>query len=153
MLCQEAITLKSGVGVKICPNTVRIPCLIFANDCLLFCKANSESCSKLKSLLDFFCVTSGQLVIYHKSMLTLSRYDTITQWQLVTTYVIFRIDSPWENIWDLLLFRVFPLAQPFKKQSSCKVRRMESKLLTFSRYNCSDSVASKSTPSAHYAIF
>ena len=83
-LLKEALSHKSGIGVQICPSTINIPCLLFADDCLLFCKANSESCSKLKSILDLFCSYSGQLVNFHKSVLTFSRNATNTQKQLVT---------------------------------------------------------------------
>ena len=74
MLLKEANSPKSGVGVKICPTSVKILCLLFADDCLLFCKTNLESCSKLKRILDFFYSNSGQLVNYQKSALTLSHY-------------------------------------------------------------------------------
>ena len=50
----------------------RIPCLLFADDCLLFCKVETIACSRLKSLLDTFYSRSGQLVNYHKSTLTFS---------------------------------------------------------------------------------
>jgi len=66
------------------PSSVTIPCLLFADDCLLFCKTNLGSCAKLKSILDFFCSTSGELVNYHKSVLTFSRNATDTQKQLAT---------------------------------------------------------------------
>jgi len=67
------------------PTAIKIPCLLFADDCFLFCKANSESCNKLKSILDLFCSYSGQLVNFHKSVLTFLRNATNTQKQLVTT--------------------------------------------------------------------
>jgi len=89
MLLKEAFSPRSGIGVKICPASVKISCLLFADDCLLFCKANLGSCSQLKSILDSFCSSSRQLVNYHKSALTFSRNATDTQKQLVT--VIFKI--------------------------------------------------------------
>jgi len=84
MLLKEANAPRSRVGVKIIQSSVKISCLLFADDCLLFCKTNLGSCSKLKGILDFLCSTSGQLVNYHKSALTLSRNATDTQKQLVT---------------------------------------------------------------------
>ena len=79
MLLKEANTPMSGVGIKICPSSVTIPCLLFADDCLLFCKTNLGNCAKLKSIMDFVCPTSGQLVNYHKSALTFSSNATDTQ--------------------------------------------------------------------------
>jgi len=84
MLLKEANAPRISIGVKICPSSIKIPCLLFADDCLLFCKTNIGSCTKLKSILDVFCSTSGQLVNYHKSALTFSRNATVTQNQLVT---------------------------------------------------------------------
>jgi len=84
MLLKEANAPRSGIGVKIRPSFVKISCLLFANNCLLFYKTNVGSCIKLKSILDFFCSTSGQLVNYHKSALTFLLNATVTQKQLVT---------------------------------------------------------------------
>ena len=84
MLLKEANSPNSGVGVKICPTLVKISCLLFVDDCLLFCETNLESCSKLKRILNFFCSNSGQLVNYQKSALTFSRNVTATQKQLGT---------------------------------------------------------------------
>jgi len=72
LLCQEAIRHRSGIGVKICPRTTSISCLIFVDDCLLFCKTNSTSCIKLKNILDKLCTISGQLINFYKSILTFS---------------------------------------------------------------------------------
>ena len=38
-LLREATTHRSGIGVKIYPQSTIILCLFFADDCLLFCKA------------------------------------------------------------------------------------------------------------------
>ena len=74
----EANMETSGVGVKISLRDNKIPCLLFADDCLLFYKANSASCAKLKTILDFFCSTSGQLINYHKFVLTFLRNASAT---------------------------------------------------------------------------
>ena len=71
MLYIEASTRKSGIGIKLSPRDNKIPCLLFADDCLLFCKTNSDCCKKLKSVLDKFCSLSGQLINFHKSVVTL----------------------------------------------------------------------------------
>ena len=44
----QSLIAKSGIGIKIAPTTTRIPCLLFADDSLLFCKATSLACQKLK---------------------------------------------------------------------------------------------------------
>ena len=41
LYCQ-ALQLKSGIGFKIVPYVEKIPCLLFADDSLLFCKASSK---------------------------------------------------------------------------------------------------------------
>jgi len=83
MLNSAAQRPKSGVGIKLCPTTDRLPCLLFADDCLLFCKADSSSCWTVKNILDQFCVLSGQLVNYQKSVLTFSKNATSAHRQTV----------------------------------------------------------------------
>jgi len=51
----QSLNAKSGIGIKIAPSATRIPCLVFADDSLLFCKATSQACQKLKDVLDIFC--------------------------------------------------------------------------------------------------
>ena len=68
-----ALDAKTGIGIKIAPTATRIPCLFFADDSLLFCKANMQACHKLKAALDDFCAQSGQLINFHKSSLMFSK--------------------------------------------------------------------------------
>ena len=49
---------KSGVGIKICPRVTTLPCLLFEDDCLLFYKISHDSCTKLKNILNSFCINS-----------------------------------------------------------------------------------------------
>ena len=67
-----SLSPKTGLGIKIAPNAVRIPCLLFADDSLLFCKASSQACRTLKEVLDVFCMQSGQLVNFQKSRILFS---------------------------------------------------------------------------------
>jgi len=83
VLCNATNQRKSGIGIKLTLAMERIPCLLFADDCLIFCKADSTNCSILKTILDEFCNQSGQLINYHKSSLTYSKNATATQRQLV----------------------------------------------------------------------
>jgi len=46
---------------------------------LFFCKSNQETCSQLKSILDKFYALSGQLVNFHKSVITFSKNITAVQ--------------------------------------------------------------------------
>ena len=73
---------KTGIGIKISPGSKRIPCLLFADDYLLFCKVETTACIRIKSLLDTFCPQSGQLFNYHKSMLTFSSNATSSHRQV-----------------------------------------------------------------------
>ena len=72
-LVRASSSVKSGIGIQLCPQSFKIPCLLFADDCLLFCKANQQTCVALKILLDDFCTLSGQLVNFNKSVLTFSK--------------------------------------------------------------------------------
>ena len=84
-LLQESMKPKTGIGFKIGPRLERIPCLFFADDCLLFCKVKTQACTRLKSLLDIFCSRSGQLINYYKSTLTFSSNATSHHRQVTTS--------------------------------------------------------------------
>jgi len=51
-LHEQSLFPKSGIGAKIAPSAPRIPCLLFADDSLIFCKASFLACQKLKEILD-----------------------------------------------------------------------------------------------------
>ena len=70
-LAHQALNPKSGIGIKLAPGATRIPCLLFADDSLLFCKATSQT--TLKTILDTFCHQSGQLINLHKSLIVFSK--------------------------------------------------------------------------------
>ena len=82
-LFKESIQPKFGVGIKLCPGSERIPCQLFADDCLIFYKANTINCRRVKQISDKFCQQSGQLINYHKSTLTFSTNATTIHHQLV----------------------------------------------------------------------
>jgi len=76
---------KSGIGIKLCPRSNKVPGLLFVDDCLLFCKTTTTSSKHLKSILDKFRANSGQLINYHKSTLTFSSNATTHQKNIVTS--------------------------------------------------------------------
>ena len=80
LLSKEAMIHKSRIGSKICPQAMTIPHLLFANDCLPFCKTKAI----LSLQICNFSTISSQLVHYHKSVLTASHHASYTQKQLVT---------------------------------------------------------------------
>jgi len=82
-LFKESLKTKAGIGIKLCSGLERIPCLLFANDRLLFCKADTKSCGQVKRLLDDFCRLSGQLINFQKSTLTFSKNANTAHRQLV----------------------------------------------------------------------
>ena len=93
-LLRAANLPKSGIGIKISPRDQKIPCLMFADDYLIFSKANYSTCCKLKTILDDFCDTSGQMINFHKSSLTFSRNATHSQKHLASGLLnITRSDS------------------------------------------------------------
>ena len=74
---------KSDIGVRVCPQSPLIPCLFFADDNLLFCKANTSACLNLKDIIINFCTLSGQLINFHKSSLVFSSNATRTHKQKI----------------------------------------------------------------------
>jgi len=78
-----SLATKSGIGIKIAPAAMRIPCLFFADDSLIFCKTSLEACRQLKNTLDLFCAQSGQLINFHKSSLIFSKNNRSVDKQTV----------------------------------------------------------------------
>ncbi|XP_026420486.1 uncharacterized protein LOC113316539 [Papaver somniferum] len=60
---------KSGqlTGMKISRSAPKINHLLFADDCLLFCKANERQVQKLLQVIEQFSSFSGQLINFNKS--------------------------------------------------------------------------------------
>jgi len=78
-LSVELKSAKSGIRIKLSPKGIKIPRLLFADDCLLFCKLNQQTCSKLKAIIDSLCSLLGQLVNFHKSVITFSKNVSTAQ--------------------------------------------------------------------------
>jgi len=72
-LLVELSQKKIGIGLKISPRADKLPCLLFADDSLLLCRTNLESCQKLLGILNNFCHQFGQLINFQKSSLTFSK--------------------------------------------------------------------------------
>jgi len=47
-LIKESLKSNSGIGVKLYPKADRIPRLLFADDCLIFSKAITATCWRIK---------------------------------------------------------------------------------------------------------
>lgn len=80
LLCTEGLTAllthaeESGniLGVKVCRDAPPITNLLFVDDSLILMKANMHNAETLKSILDSYCATSGQLVSVDKSSIFFS---------------------------------------------------------------------------------
>ena len=61
-LSKEASSRKSGIGLKIYPRSITIPDLLFADDCLIFCKTNKQQLcdpeNVVRQILLYFRTTS-----------------------------------------------------------------------------------------------
>ncbi|VVA24941.1 PREDICTED: reverse mRNAase [Prunus dulcis] len=66
--------VQDGVinGIRVSRRAPILSQLFFADDSLFFVKAEEENCSRLKGLLDDYCLASGQLIDYEKSSLMFS---------------------------------------------------------------------------------
>jgi hypothetical protein len=60
-------------GIKIAPGAPEITHLFFADDSLIFCRANKEETINLKDIINKYQQASGQLVNYNKSELIFSK--------------------------------------------------------------------------------
>jgi len=94
LICMEVLTRvlrteiskkKSGIRFKISPQAEKLPCLLFADDSLLFCRTNLESCQKLMIILNFLGQQSGQLINLQKSFLTFSKNASSHDWHILSS--------------------------------------------------------------------
>lgn len=76
MLSKVSARPNMGLGFKKAPQTQKIPCLMFADDSLLLCKATNSACHNLLKVISDFCRLSGQLVNFHKSSIIFSKNIT-----------------------------------------------------------------------------
>lgn len=63
---------KTGVGIKISKDDPNISYLMFANDCIIFCRSTKKTARTIKQALDHYCSLPGQLINYHKSKVQFS---------------------------------------------------------------------------------
>ncbi|XP_008242862.1 PREDICTED: uncharacterized protein LOC103341160 [Prunus mume] len=72
--CNLTKLVQDGVinGIRVSRRAPILSHLFFADDSLFFIKAEEENCSRLKGLLDDYCLASGQLINYEKSSLMFS---------------------------------------------------------------------------------
>jgi hypothetical protein len=66
-LLKDAMTAGSLEGIQVAQTAPKVNHLLFADDCLLFCKASSVEATSLRSIIEQYCNASGQRVNYDKS--------------------------------------------------------------------------------------
>jgi len=125
-LYAHSLTPKSGLGIKIAPAAMRIPCLLFADDSLIFCKTSSEACRQLKNLLDLFCTQSGQLINFHKSSLIFSKNTCSTDKQLVAGIFNISHSSALGKYLGCSIFMGRPRADHFQNLLAKAVTKLDS---------------------------
>jgi len=112
LICMEVLTRvlrkaqqkkKASIGFKINPSAEKIPCLLFADDSLVFCRTNLESCRDLNNLLSKFCRSLGQLINFQKSSLTFSKNASAHDKSL--RFLTLHIRIAWASILDVLYFK------------------------------------------------
>jgi hypothetical protein len=71
-LISKAQSNKLIHGIKIAPRALEVTHLLFADDSLLFFRANEAEANKIKSIITTYQQASGQLVNYNKSEIIFS---------------------------------------------------------------------------------
>lgn len=86
------VTQKNSIiGINITKECPNIPCLMFANDCPIFCRETIQATRNVKHISYQFCNLSSQLVNYHKSKVQFSK--EIHKADKKQTIEILQIDS------------------------------------------------------------
>ncbi|XP_026428333.1 uncharacterized protein LOC113324228 [Papaver somniferum] len=81
LFCMEALprylthaeTQHQIQGIKICRDAPAINHLLFADECMVFCKANMQECNNLIQIFQEFGQSSGQLINFSKSGIFFSK--------------------------------------------------------------------------------
>ena len=60
-------------GFSICRNGPKLTHLVFADDCLIFCRSNLKECNKIQELLALYEAALGQVINKEKTTLFFSR--------------------------------------------------------------------------------
>lgn len=97
----RANILKSGIGIKVTRQGLSIPCLMFADDCLMFCKASKTAARNIRDIFQDNCKVSGQLVNYHKSMVQFSKGIQKCTKDEITDILQISSSHSLESIWDV----------------------------------------------------
>jgi endonuclease/exonuclease/phosphatase family metal-dependent hydrolase len=75
-LIAKAHSNKLIHGIKIAPKAPEITHLLFADDSLLFCRANEDESNQIKAIISTYQQASSQLVNYNKSEIIFSKKVT-----------------------------------------------------------------------------
>ncbi|XP_019163496.1 PREDICTED: uncharacterized protein LOC109159839 [Ipomoea nil] len=84
ILLQQAEERGDIHGVRVARGVPAITHLFFADDSLLFFRANPQEASRVKNCLDLYCTASGQLINFDKSSAVFSRNTPVQARELVS---------------------------------------------------------------------
>lgn len=73
-LLQDANARGTISGIKCTPASSQVSHLLFADDCLIFCRADEINCVNLKRLLKTYEEASGESINFSKSAMLFSKY-------------------------------------------------------------------------------
>lgn len=85
-------------GIRVARGSPSISHLLFADDCLLFFKANQREVQAVKDSLDLYCASSSQLINYDKSNIVFSANTTDVVRDQVATSLGYVWRLTWESI-------------------------------------------------------
>jgi len=134
LICMEVLTRalrtaqtssKFGIGFKIAPRAEKLPCLLFADDSLLFCRTNLETCRNLSNVLSDFCRSSGQLINFHKSSLTFSANATAHDKQVVSSVFNITHQASLGKYLGCPIFQGRPLKATFSELTSKTAAKLQ----------------------------
>ncbi|XP_026397119.1 uncharacterized protein LOC113291845 [Papaver somniferum] len=130
---------KQLTGMKISRSAPKINHLLFADDCLLFCKANLDQTRKLLQLIEDFSSCSGQLINFHKSAIYFSKNMSPSSCQTVSGFLQVRqMNLNEEKYLGLLFFIGRNKKIPFSILNS----KMEARLTKWRCFNMSEAARS-----------
>jgi len=134
IICMEVLTRalrkamgnkKCGIEVKLSLRAFKIPCLLFADDSLLFCRTNLESCQQLSSIMNKFCQSSGQLINFYKSSLTFSRNAKTHDKRSVSSIFNIRHQENLGNYLGCPVFKGWPKTETFSELVNRPVGKLQ----------------------------
>lgn len=101
-LIQMEVNRNSIQGVRICKGAPSVSHLLFADDSIIFCRANSKDVQTIKSVVECYSQALGQSINSSKSEVAMSENVNDLKKRELADELNVKLVEKWETIWECL---------------------------------------------------